>query len=158
MQLVTQIPNVREFKRSQGRGWGVQCKQIKRDGCRCGRWAIRGGFVCFKHGGQLPVVRASANARLRAMAPLAVQVIERAMTEGKPAERFRAARYVLRYSGIAPANVRTTQSRGERAALGQGAPTPSPDDEIEALLSGLMDETRRLASGDTTTSSGTTSV
>jgi hypothetical protein len=142
-------PQTKTFVRSKGRGWGVQCKAHRRDGARCTRWAIVGGYVCPKHGGSAPQVRAGARARLRALAPMAVDVIATAMTEGKPAEQLRAARFVLKYSGITPANIRAeAKSRGERAALPQGAPV-STDDEIERLLEGLRHgEAAGLEGGD----------
>jgi len=41
-----------------------RCSSKRRDGKPCGRRPIRGGFVCPKHGGNLPRVRAKANERL----------------------------------------------------------------------------------------------
>ena len=41
-----------------------QCTGKNRQGKPCGRPPIRGGFVCPKHGGALPRVRAKANERL----------------------------------------------------------------------------------------------
>lgn len=127
----------RVFTRSRGRGWGVKCTSPKRDGNVCPNWAIVGGYVCMKHGGQLPVVRASATARIRSLAPAAVLVIERALTEGKPDTQLRAARFVLKYSGITPQNVRSV-ARNQKA-LEQGAPVPSTDAEIDAMLIALME-------------------
>lgn len=41
-----------------------RCTAKNRQGKPCGRPPIRGGFVCPKHGGGLPRVRAKANERL----------------------------------------------------------------------------------------------
>ncbi len=41
-----------------------RCTAKNRKGLPCGRPPIRGGFVCPKHGGALPRVRAKANERL----------------------------------------------------------------------------------------------
>lgn len=41
-----------------------RCRGKNRQGNPCGRPPIRGGFVCPKHGGGLPRVRAKANGRL----------------------------------------------------------------------------------------------
>lgn len=42
-----------------------RCKAHNRRGERCGRAAIRGGFVCHVHGGGSPAVKAKALERLR---------------------------------------------------------------------------------------------
>jgi hypothetical protein len=42
----------------------VKCIGKRRDGSACGAYAIRGGTVCRAHGGQLPRVRAKAEANL----------------------------------------------------------------------------------------------
>lgn len=44
-----------------------QCKHVRKDQTRCKRYAIKGGFVCMKHGGGAPQVRRKANLRLLAM-------------------------------------------------------------------------------------------
>jgi len=41
-----------------------QCKAKRKDGQRCTRRCIKGGFVCIMHGGSAPHVRAAANERL----------------------------------------------------------------------------------------------
>lgn len=42
-----------------------RCTAIVRStGKRCSQWAIKGGPVCYHHGGQLPVVKAAAQRRL----------------------------------------------------------------------------------------------
>lgn len=44
--------------------WAVRCRGHRRDGSRCKRWSIRGGFVCPSHGGRAPQVRRAADRRL----------------------------------------------------------------------------------------------
>ncbi len=41
------------------------CARRKRDGHRCGRWAVRGATVCPSHGGNAPQVRRVAAERVR---------------------------------------------------------------------------------------------
>lgn len=40
-----------------------RCQSKKRDGSPCKLWAIKGGLVCQKHGGNLPVVKKKAAKR-----------------------------------------------------------------------------------------------
>lgn len=84
----------------------VRCKATNRAGKQCGRRPIPGGTVCVMHGGKAPQVQAAAQERLKALQPLAIQVLEKLMlrdefptvqlgaardvidrTEGKPTER-----------------------------------------------------------------------
>lgn len=59
-----------------------QCKaHSKRTGKPCGKDAIKGGSVCRMHGGSAPQVRASAEARLRALVDPAIGVLEYAMKQ-----------------------------------------------------------------------------
>lgn len=48
--------------------WAVKCRGHRRDGSPCGRWAIRGGYVCPKHGGASPQARRKALERLTEIA------------------------------------------------------------------------------------------
>lgn len=43
-----------------------RCRARRSNGQPCRAWAIRGGFVCRKHGGAAPQVRAKAEARVLA--------------------------------------------------------------------------------------------
>ncbi len=127
------------FQSSQGRGWGVQCKVIKRDGVRCRRWAISGGYVCPKHGGQLAVVRRAAEARKRDLAFRAICVLWESMDpDVNPAVRLRAAKYALRLCDITPGRTRTSRhAQDEQRAI--EAPKKGIDAEIEAVLSRLRE-------------------
>lgn len=85
----------------RGRAWGVQCSRIKRDGARCRRFAIAGGFQCPVHGGQLPNVRRAATERLARLAPPAVLALEELLSESTaPDVRLRTVRYVLRLTAV----------------------------------------------------------
>jgi hypothetical protein len=53
----------------------VTCKAHNRQGQRCKRTPIRGGVVCYYHGGAAPQVKASARERLMALQPLAIQTL-----------------------------------------------------------------------------------
>lgn len=79
-----------------------QCSRTKDDGTRCRRRALRGGRVCYVHGGQLPSVRAAAEAevselRARALsiADRALDVVEDALEDKDPSIRLRASAQVL---------------------------------------------------------------
>lgn len=117
--------------------WGEQCRRIKRDGERCRRWAIRGAYWCPKHGGALPTVKASARARLRTLAPLALRELERLLVDAKidPTVRLRTIRYIIMMSGIRPG--RLDPDRGTPTPALPAASSTSPDDEIAALLEKL---------------------
>lgn len=44
--------------------WGQRCTATsRRTGQPCGQWAIKGGYVCWHHGGATRRVRAAANRR-----------------------------------------------------------------------------------------------
>ena len=50
---------------SVGIPWGRQCTATaKSTGLRCRDWAVRGGVVCYHHGGNAPQVRRRAKQRL----------------------------------------------------------------------------------------------
>ncbi len=79
-----------------------QCGRTKEDGARCRRRALRGGRVCYVHGGQLPSVRAAAEAevtelRTRALsiADRALDVVEAALEDKDPNVRLRASAQLL---------------------------------------------------------------
>jgi hypothetical protein len=79
-----------------------QCGASKDDGTRCRRRALRGGRVCYVHGGQLPSVWAAAEAevtelRTRALsiADRALDVVEEALEDKDPNVRLRASAQLL---------------------------------------------------------------
>ena len=88
-----------------------QCGRTKEDGARCRRRALRGGRVCYVHGGQLPSVRAAAEAevtelRTRALsiADRALDVVEDALEDKDPNVRLRASAQLLA-AGVPVADV-----------------------------------------------------
>lgn len=126
---------------AKGRAWGVQCSRIRPNGERCLRYAIRGGTCCYKHGGQLKVVRAAAQARIAALAPAAVEVVAQSLDPDVPhAVRLRAARLILTWNGFSAMGVRTPgtrrslqEPRAERNSLDQ-----ADADEIDSQIAELL--------------------
>lgn len=126
--------------------WAHKCGFTKLDGVLCERWAIAGGYVCPKHGGRLPPVKARARARLSALALVAVAVYTEVLDNprAKDSDRLRAAQDVLRMCGFTSMGIRTPGTRRSLQEprellpgflmLGSGDPV---DDEIEKLLSKL---------------------
>lgn len=86
----------------------IRCTYIKPDGNQCGRWSIRGGKNCIKHGGRLPNVVDHANAvvesarmRLFGLADEAVDVLEDVIQNSSQEQmRLKAAEMVLNRAGI----------------------------------------------------------
>ena len=124
----------------RGRAWNQQCSFVRRDGTRCARFAIRGGFQCPRHGGSLPNVKRAASQRLARLAPPAVLALEDLLSDSAPPDtRLRTAKYILRLAGVdgrrnnphARSNVPGPKSKPQ-AELS----TPV-DDEIEELLGQL---------------------
>lgn len=79
-----------------------QCSTVKDNGEQCRRRALRGGRVCYVRGGQLPSVRAAAEAavqelRTRALsvADRALDVVEEALEDEDPKVRLRASAQLL---------------------------------------------------------------
>jgi hypothetical protein len=93
---------------------GRQCTATNRNGERCKRAPIVGGFVCDMHGGGTPAVRQSARERLLAMVDPALDALLRALQTGPPCEHcgrtdadrdpvvLRAAQLVLDRAGYHP--------------------------------------------------------
>lgn len=128
----------------RGRAWGVQCQSPRHDGQPCTRWAIRGGTVCAKHGGQLPVVRAAANARLRTLAELAVDSLSELATSPQvdAGVRLRAVKLILRLNRISdtlPERQRGRQSATHRALEAGPTVRGELDGEIDALLAQVVE-------------------
>lgn len=87
----------------------IRCTATARStGQRCGRWSLRGSNVCAKHGGQLPTVKAHAQAvveaarlRLLDMADQAIDVIEDLSLNATAEQvRLKASTEILDRSGI----------------------------------------------------------
>lgn len=135
---------IRQVEVKRVGAWGHKCGYQRPNGTWCGNWAIRGGYCCTRHGGQLPVVRASAKARLRSLTAPAIDVLMHTLQdEGVPANvRLRAVMLVLRLNGIKDtlperqrgrlsAAQRALESGARRVALESG---DELDDEIDVLL------------------------
>ena len=78
-----------------------KCKAfIKAKNKQCGRWAIKGGTVCVKHGGSAPQVKKSAALRLLAMVdPALVQLQELVLQNVHLPSKLGAIRTVLERAG-----------------------------------------------------------
>ena len=92
-----------------------QCVATNKQGERCGRAPIVGGFVCQHHGGAAPQVKVAAQQRLMGMVDSAINALRRALdSHGPPcvhcgrsdADRdpvvVRAAQIVLDRAGFGP--------------------------------------------------------
>jgi hypothetical protein len=133
-----------------------QCSRTKDDDQRCRRRALRGGRVCYVHGGQLPSVRAAAEAevtelRTRALsiADRALDVVEEALEDKDPNVRLRASAQLLDrvlppqqpgasvnvvVGDIAPVRVSAAEIIRQRLeALREAQQRPVPSSELEAL-------------------------
>ena len=87
-----------------------RCTATNRQGKRCGRWPIQGGFVCRLHGGAAPQVKAKALERLMLMQDMAITRLgQLALDEKFPSTSYQAVRDVLdRTMGRAVEQVRIT--------------------------------------------------
>lgn len=128
---------VRKMDISRRGCWGYKCGYLKKNGEYCERWAIKGHFCCPKHGGQLPVVRAAANVRLRLLLMSAISTLDRLLTDPsvKDEVALSAVKHVLQLNGIKNTRPGREGDRGQRAAgTGLRALASTTDKEIEALL------------------------
>lgn len=125
----------------QQRAWGVQCQALRRsDKVRCRNWAIRGGYVCRKHGGALPPVRASATARLKSLKLRAIRVLIDGLDSPDEKVRMQSMRLTFRLMGMGfgwatkeddEPGYKNRALVAARKALNSGEST---DSEIEKLL------------------------
>jgi len=135
-----------------------QCSTVKADGEQCRRRALRGGRVCYVHGGQLPSVRAAAEAevtelRTRALsiADRALDVVEDALEDKDPNIRLRASAQLLdRVLPRHQAGVSVVVGIGD----GSGLPSLSPSEVIRQRLRALREPTRALLAGEPVTETG----
>lgn len=116
------------------------CSARKSNGQPCKRWAIVGGNVCPTHGGRAPQVMEAARRRLKALAPMALEVLAD-LAQGKATDpatgdpsnvpaavRARAAADILSRAGVAAVT-------GHDVTLDyDGAPRPDLDDAIATAL------------------------
>ena len=69
--------------------WAIRCQARRKTGGPCGNYAIRGGFVCVKHGGRAPQVARAARERLLQLG--AMRLLTQMQTQGAEAYRLIAA-------------------------------------------------------------------
>lgn len=125
-----------------------QCTATKGDGQQCRRRALRGGRVCYVHGGQLPSVRAAAEAevselRARALsiADRALDVVEDALEDKDPHVRLRASAQLL--DRVLP---KPQPGASVNVVVGEPAPVQVPPSEvIRARLAALKEAQQRPA-------------
>jgi hypothetical protein len=108
-----------------------RCTSMNRLGQRCGKTSIVGGFVCHIHGGAVPMVKAAAQERLRALVDPSINALLRALTLGAPCDKcgrsddmavvVRAAQVVLDRTGHGP-HTKLTVER-----------VPEPDSDLTKL-------------------------
>lgn len=76
-----------------------RCTATNRQGNRCGKPPIRGGYVCRMHGGGAPQVIAKAQERLRALEPKAITTLDKLLDRDEfPTVQFQAAKAVIDYT------------------------------------------------------------
>ena len=114
---------------------------------------MRGGRVCYVHGGQLPSVRAAAAAELQelrtralSIADRALDVVEEALEDKDPQVRLRASQMLLD-------RVLPRQQAGVSVVVGIGDPVEgpaalSPSEVIRGRLRALGQPTRALLAGE----------
>lgn len=134
-----------------------QCSTVKDNREQCRRRALRGGRVCYVHGGQLPSVRAAAEAevqelRTRALsiADRALDVVEDALEDKDPQVRLRASQMLLdRVLPRQQAGVSVTVGIGDSA--NDDPQTLSASEVIRQRLAALREPTRALLAGEPVT-------
>ena len=73
-----------------------RCTATNRFGQRCGRAPIRGGTVCFKHGGGAPQVKLAAMERLRKLQDPAIDRLAQLIAQQEfPTVAYAASRDIL---------------------------------------------------------------
>ena len=83
----------------------MQCKATNREGGRCGRHAIAGGFVCNLHGGSAPQVLAAAKLRLAGLVDPSIDALTRIIKTSKHHPSVvSAAKDLLDRAGLKPAD------------------------------------------------------
>lgn len=119
-----------------------QCSRIKDDGQRCRRRALRGGRVCYVHGGQLPSIRAAAEAEVSELRARALSIADRALDVVEEALEDKDPQVRLRASGQLLDRVLPRQHRGVSVTVGildTGPGALSPADVIRARLARLRE-------------------
>lgn len=76
-----------------------RCTATNRQGGRCKRYPIPGGYVCKMHGGGAPQVQAKAIERLKELLPKAVIRMDKLLDRDEyPSVQFQAAKAVIEFS------------------------------------------------------------
>src|SRR5262245_8186948 len=129
------------------RGGRRRCTATARDGVRCGRAPIVGGFVCVMHGGASPQARQSARKRLQALVDPAIDALLRVLDSGDPCPHCgraddmnvvaKAAQIVLDRCGFGPKATLEVERPKEDLSL-------LSDDELAARAEALALKARRL--------------
>jgi hypothetical protein len=106
-----------------------------RTGLPCKRDAIKGGSVCYIHGGAAPQVKRSAAARLAMLVDPAIGVLDRSMSDkADPRVALMAARDVLDRNGFKPPD-RHVVTGADGGALELNV---SPSEQLLSRIAGLV--------------------
>ena len=98
------LPHEQTQRRAQEET-SMQCKATNRQGKRCGRHAIAGGFVCNLHGGNAPQVKAKAQLRLMALVDPSITRLNEIITKSKHHPSVvSACKDILDRAGFRPAD------------------------------------------------------
>jgi hypothetical protein len=130
-----------------------QCSTVKDNGEQCRRRALRGGRVCYVHGGQLPSVRAAAEAEVQELRTRALSIADRALDIVEEALEDEDAKVRLRASQMLLDRVIPRQQPGVSVVVGMGepgggGPALSPSEVIRQRLRALREPNRALLAGE----------
>ena len=112
----------------------VTCKAHNRQGQRCKRTPIRGGVVCYYHGGAAPQVKASARERLMALQPLAIQTLANLLARDEfPTVQLGASKDILdRTEGKAAESLHVMGADNGPLRLSIEAPWLKPPKQLQS--------------------------
>jgi hypothetical protein len=102
----------------------------QRDGKPCGRWAIKGGYVCWIHGGGSPRAQRKAKQRIEFAKSIALERAVRGLMPdpSAPPDAKRMAEVVVRRVAKRPAG----PPNPPKAAVPAAGPAPAPQEPAEA--------------------------
>jgi hypothetical protein len=121
-----------------------QCTATNRNGERCGRASIVGGFVCNLHGGSAPQVKETAQRRLEALVDPALRTLRDAVECGDLALALRASRDILDRAGLPRGVTMTVQSASRDVPPWAAFLT---DEELASVAELIAIAKARMASG-----------